>query len=42
MTTFIEPTDKEFYLMGRLEGKPRDGNSSDEGGVDSDFGYEIE
>jgi pilus assembly protein CpaC len=40
--SFIEPTDKEFYLMGRLEGKPRDGNSSDEGGVDSDFGYEIE
>jgi pilus assembly protein CpaC len=21
--SFIEPTDAEFYLMGRLEGKPR-------------------
>jgi len=40
--SFIEPTDKEFYLMGRLEGKPRDGQASDEGGVDSDFGHEIE
>jgi pilus assembly protein CpaC len=40
--SFIEPTDKEFYLMGRLEGKPRDGESSEEGGVDSDFGHEIE
>ena len=40
--SFIEPTDKEFYLMGRLEGKPRESSSSDEGGVDSDFGHEIE
>jgi len=40
--SFIEPTDKEFYLMGRLEGKPREGQVSDDGGVDSDFGHEIE
>ena len=46
---FIEPTDKEFYLMGRLEGKPaenRSGRSSSagsaDGGVDSDFGHEID
>jgi len=40
--SFIEPTDKEFYLMGRLEGRPRGGETSDEGGVDSDFGHETE
>ena len=47
---FIEPTDKEFYLLGRLEGKPRDGdgqsnsttNGGSAGGVDSDFGHEID
>lgn len=47
---FIEPTDKEFYLLGRLEGKPRDGdgqsnsttNGGSVGGVDSDFGHEID
>lgn len=49
--SFIEPTDKEFYLMGRLEGKPRDEKdagstptaaNADAGGVDSDFGHEID
>ena len=39
---FIEPTDKEFYLMGRLEGKARESSTADQGGVDSDFGHEIE
>ena len=47
---FIEPTDKEFYLMGRLEGRSRDNEGSQsvsadgtsEGGVDSDFGHEID
>jgi pilus assembly protein CpaC len=40
--SFIEPTDKEFYLMGRLEGKRNDTSSTDDGGVDSDFGHEID
>lgn len=48
---FIEPTDKDFYLMGRLEGKPpeagganqsRSPSPDEEGGVESDFGHEIE
>ncbi|MGD8339931.1 MAG: type II and III secretion system protein family protein, partial [Gammaproteobacteria bacterium] len=44
---FIEPNAKEFYLMGKLEGKPRDDEASgsaagSDGGVDSDFGHEID
>jgi pilus assembly protein CpaC len=44
---FIEPNAKEFYLMGKLEGKPRDNEASgsaagSDGGVDSDFGHEID
>lgn len=47
---FVEPTDKEFYLMGRIEGRPSasrtqdDGEpvaASDAGGVESDFGHEL-
>jgi pilus assembly protein CpaC len=47
---FVEPNDKEFYLMGRLEGKPREAASStdsepvadnESGGVESDFGHEL-
>jgi pilus assembly protein CpaC len=46
---FIEPTDKEFYLMGRTEGKPREDSNAagmpataSDGGVESDFGHEIQ
>ena len=44
---FVEPTAREFYLMGKLEGKPRDEEASgsaagSDGGVDSDFGHEID
>jgi pilus assembly protein CpaC len=48
---FIEPTDKEFFLMGRIEGKapelPQGGanlsaTTNREGGVDSEFGHEID
>jgi len=47
---FIEPTDKEFYLMGRLESKRRDSETAGtaptaearQGGVESDFGHEIQ
>lgn len=44
---FIEPNAREFYLMGKLEGKPRDDEASgsaagSDGGVDSDFGHEID
>ncbi|HMB72415.1 MAG TPA: type II and III secretion system protein family protein, partial [Gammaproteobacteria bacterium] len=47
---FIEPNDKEFYLMGRLEGKPREERTAEDGepvaanetgGVESDFGHEL-
>jgi pilus assembly protein CpaC len=48
---FVEPNDKEFYLMGRIEGKDRQASSSSEdgepiasndaGGVESDFGHEV-
>jgi hypothetical protein len=44
---FIEPNAREFYLMGRMEGKPRDTGtapaaSNTAGGVESDFGHDIE
>jgi len=45
---FVEPNAREFYLMGKLEGKPREDESStgsasgSDGGVDSDFGHEID
>lgn len=45
---FIEPSVKDFYLMGRLEGKPREDRaggaadvSSSDGGVESAFGHAI-
>jgi pilus assembly protein CpaC len=44
---FIEPNDREFYLMGRTEGKPRQDTSAsgvvtNDGGVESDFGHEVQ
>jgi pilus assembly protein CpaC len=47
---FIEPNDRDFYLMGRLEGKPREAQTAEDGepvaasdsaGVESDFGHEL-
>jgi pilus assembly protein CpaC len=44
---FIEPNAKDFYLLGRMEGKRRDAASTtpiagDSGGVESTFGQAIE
>jgi len=46
---FIEPNAREFYLMGRLEGRPREDavpegepTAGRAGGVESGFGHEIE
>jgi pilus assembly protein CpaC len=48
---FIEPTSNQFYLMGRIEGKaPEDASvpagepiaANEEGGVESDFGHELQ
>jgi pilus assembly protein CpaC len=44
---FIEPNAKDFYLLGRMEGKPRDNGgapttNAQGGGVESRFGQTIE
>jgi pilus assembly protein CpaC len=44
--SFIEPSDMDFYLMGRMEGKPpkkRDESEvgSDKGGVEGSYGQQI-
>jgi len=48
---FIEPSTTDFYLMGRIEGKAPDEEempegepiaANDQGGVESDFGHEIQ
>lgn len=47
---FVEPSDKDFYLMGRLEAKPPKSKApstpptaaATTGGVDSNFGHGIE
>ena len=44
---FVEPTDIEFYLLGRLEGRKRttpvgsDGLGPDKGGVEDRFGHDL-
>jgi pilus assembly protein CpaC len=38
---FIEPSDADFYLLGRME-KNLPANSSDSGGADSDFGHQVQ
>ncbi len=46
--SFVEPSDAEFYLMGRLEssfqgkGSPNKTRNSSEGGTDSDFGHQVQ
>jgi pilus assembly protein CpaC len=49
--SFIDPSDTEFYLMGRMEGKPRsdqsgggkdtDGSKDTGGGTEADFGHDL-
>lgn len=38
---FIEPSDTEFYLMGRLEGRRKVSEAPSGGGVDGKFGHEL-
>jgi len=41
--SFIEPNDRDFYLMGRMEGKkPKSDESSQAGGTDGDFGHQVQ
>jgi pilus assembly protein CpaC len=42
--SFVEPSDAEFYFLGRLEGKrnPSETRNSSEGGTDSDFGHQVQ
>jgi len=42
--SFVEPSDADFYFLGRLEGKgsPNKTGSSSEGGTDSDFGHQVQ
>jgi len=37
---FIEPSDADFYLLGRME-KNLPAGSTDSGGTDSDFGHQV-
>ena len=42
---FIEPTDADFYLMGRLEGRPKQGAvqpANTGGGMESNYGHQSE
>ena len=36
---FVEATDAEFYLMGKLEGEPKEG--AETGGADGSFGHDL-
>jgi len=40
---YVEPSDIDFYLLGRLEGKRKDedGGTKDIGGVDASFGHSL-
>ncbi len=43
--SFIEPNDMDFYLLGRMEGRPPKSSSqpvSDEGGAEGNYGQQIE
>jgi pilus assembly protein CpaC len=38
--SFVEPSDADFYLLGRMEGKAP--AKSDEGGTESDYGHQVQ
>lgn len=41
--SFIEPSDSDFYIMGRMEGKkPARTEASQTGGTDSEFGHQVQ
>jgi pilus assembly protein CpaC len=39
--SFVEPSDMDFYLFGRMEGKAP-ASSNNNGGTDSDFGHQVQ
>jgi pilus assembly protein CpaC len=41
---FVEPSDTDFYLMGRMEGRTKESENSPDpsGGTDSNFGHRVE
>jgi pilus assembly protein CpaC len=42
--SFVEPSDRDFYLMGRMEGKksPPKTGASKSGGTDGEFGHQVQ
>jgi pilus assembly protein CpaC len=38
--SFVEPSDADFYLLGRMEGNAPE--NTDEGGADSEFGHQVQ
>jgi pilus assembly protein CpaC len=40
---FVEPSDADFYLLGKLEKNlPAGSSSSKSGGADSEFGHQVQ
>ena len=40
--SFVEPSDMDFYLFGRMEGSASGRSSNDDGGTESEFGHEVQ
>lgn len=40
--SFVEPTDRDFYIMGNMEGKRKSPAPSASGGTDSAFGQQVQ
>lgn len=41
--SFVEPSESDFYILGRMEGKkPAKTDASESGGTDSDFGHQVQ
>ena len=38
--SFVEPSDADFYLLGRMEGNKQE--NTDAGGADSQFGHQVQ
>ncbi len=40
--SFVEPSDLDFYLLGRMEGSSSLSTNSEKGGTDSEFGHQVQ
>jgi pilus assembly protein CpaC len=40
--SFVEPSDADFYLLGRMEGSSSQSTNSEQGGTDSEFGHQVQ